>query len=197
MTDFLIAFSITMLMLTLVSERMANFIKLYFQSKTIYIPWLHKINGKWKWLLKAKIKLLADRQADKPAEKEREYRILTINIIIGIVVAVLLNLNLFEVVEATLENLESTHNDENQFISPIGIWTFEKIKDEWALFIFVLLFLWLSSLALFRHLFENEKKYEPKFKTIIIFWCVIFLVSPLIVIAAYYYHKMNFCSKPI
>lgn len=184
MTDFLIAFSITMLMLTLVSERMANFIKLYFQDKIIYIPWLHKINGRWVWLLKAKIKLLADKQTNKRAEKEREYRILTINIIIGIVVAVLLNLNLFEIVEATFENLESTQNNIKEFVSPIDIWTFEKIKTEWQLFVFVFLFLWLNSLTMFKHLFENESKYEPKLKTILIFWGVIFVVIPLIPIVA-------------
>lgn len=100
-TQFLISLSIIMLMLSFITERVANFLKIHYQDKTLFIffPRLKKVKGENKldlWL-RTNIKILAYRQPSIPGEKEREYRILIINIVIGIFVAALSNANLFQI----------------------------------------------------------------------------------------------------
>lgn len=103
LTEFLIAFSVIMLMLTLISERLANFLKIHFQDKMLIIPFLYYTidnqgEKKWHSFLKVNLEIIANKQPSRAMEKEREYRILIINIIIGIIIAIFTNANFFEII---------------------------------------------------------------------------------------------------
>jgi hypothetical protein len=154
--DFLIAFSIFMLILALINERIANFLKIYFQDKTIFIPFLHKSEGKLTFFLRANLKIIAYKQPTKSAEKEREYRIIIINILIGFIIATLLNANLFQIAEALFTKINGN------FVPPVQGWQWKAIAGKPENYIlggiFWLVFLWSISLVLFNNLAENENK---------------------------------------
>ncbi|MGC4039938.1 MAG: hypothetical protein QM710_03855 [Flavobacterium sp.] len=151
LTDFLISFSIIMMMLSFVSERTSNFIKLYFQSKIIYIPFIYiDKNGKWNVFLSAKLEILAYSQPTQAAEKEREYRVMIINIIIGIIIAALANANFFEIIKKI--SSKTSNND----VILIQGWLMSDIDLPKVLgFFYLLTFLWSLSLMLFNKLQEN------------------------------------------
>lgn len=153
------------MMLSLVSERAANFIKLYFQSKEIYIPFVHKTDGKWNSFLKVKLEILAYKQPTVMAEKEREYRVMIVNILVGILIATLANANFFEIVKDISSKKDSVE------ISIKGI-----LVDGFNMTLFVgalymLYFLWSISIILFSRLHEHESSIEKhKFKKPFISW---------------------------
>ena len=64
LTEFLIAFSIIMLMLSFVSERVSNFLKLHFQNKSIWIPYPH-FNKVFRWGLRTQIKILGPQSTNR------------------------------------------------------------------------------------------------------------------------------------
>ncbi|PXY41361.1 hypothetical protein DMB65_08135 [Flavobacterium cheongpyeongense] len=163
-----------MMMLSLVSERAANFIKLYFQGKEIYIPFISKIKGKWQYYLKVRLEILAYKQPTEMAEKEREYRVMIINVLVGIVIASLANASLFELIKQISSN-------ENESIAIKGI-LFNN-DNAWNLIvgaIYMLFFLWSMSLILFSRLpeFESDNK-KKNYKTPLIIW---FVTTVIIVI---------------
>lgn len=88
LVELLIALSIIMLMLSFITERLANFLKLYLDGSYIF-P-------------------LALRQLTLAAEKKRELKILTINIMAGIFIATLANANFFQIIPAIFEGKSET-----------------------------------------------------------------------------------------
>ncbi|WP_136666826.1 hypothetical protein [Flavobacterium sp. H122] len=152
LTDFLIAFSIIMMMLSFISERASNFIKLYFQSKKIYIPFIYiDKNQKLKWFLSAELQILAYKQPTEGGEKEREYRVMIINIIIGIIIAALTNANFFEIIK------KITSSTTNKDVVIIEGWLMDDIdKAKIIGFFYLLTFLWSLSLMFFNKLQENN-----------------------------------------
>ena len=58
LTDPLIGFTTIIFVMSTISERVANFLKLYFQDKMIYIPVIpHKAGGKWVFFMEARISI--------------------------------------------------------------------------------------------------------------------------------------------
>ncbi len=162
LTEFLIAFSIVMMMLSLISERAANFLKIHFQGKKIIIPYIYwedpekdekkKEDGKkkLKFYLSARLRILAYTQPTETMEKEREYRIQVINIFIGILIAAFANANFFEIIANIKEG--------NANMSIVG-WDINDLKVQHFLgFLYLIIFIWSVSLMLFNRLQENEEK---------------------------------------
>lgn len=154
-TDLAIAYASVVFVMSTISERVANFIKLYFQDKVIYIPVIpHRKRGKWVYCLKARLRILAEQQVTEAAEKEREYRILVINMIVGILCAAFININIFELNYA---DPEGSHFN-------LG-WQLDKLDG--GIFIlaafYLFLFLWSVSLILFSKLEENERTVRWRF----------------------------------
>ncbi|WP_310555490.1 hypothetical protein [Flavobacterium sp.] len=177
LTDFLISFSIIMMMLSIVSERASNFIKLYFQGKIIYIPFLYtNEHKKWKFFLSAKLEILAYSQPTEGAEKEREYRIMIINIIIGIIIAALANANFFEIVK----KISSSFTNNDAII--VQGWLMSDINKEKVFgFIYLLIFLWSLSLMLFNKLQENNTNVNQYYvKSPFLIWIVISIIILLL-----------------
>ncbi|MCQ4142269.1 hypothetical protein [Chryseobacterium sp. EO14] len=171
-TQFLISFAIIMMMLSLVSERVANFIKLYFQGKELYIPFLYKEDGKWHYFLKVRLEILAYKQPTEMAEKEREYRVMIINVLTGIIIATLADANFFEIVKSISLNTDIS-------IKGILIHSFSS-----KLFIgglYILFFLWSISLILFSRLQEFKDGIQKrKYKNPFIVWICLTLIMLLI-----------------
>ncbi|WP_024772963.1 hypothetical protein [Aquimarina macrocephali] len=163
-TELLISFSIIMMMLSFVSERLSNLIKLYYQNKTIFIPYPHKgFKGKFLWGLEAKLKILANRQPTVQSEKQREYRVLVINILVGIAIAIFSNANFFELIKS----ISTFKGNDNNNINIILGWTIDRFTgdDKWWLLagaIYILLLLWSLSLILFNQLVETDNKISKR-----------------------------------
>lgn len=155
LSEGLISFSVIMLMLSFISERVSNLIKLYFQDKYIGIPFLYKKDGKWNFFLSVRIEILAIAQPTKAAEKEREYRLLVINIFVGVLVAMLTNVDFFEIVKAV-----SSHSNPGEFNFKIG-WDSIQIGKGYNYLLwgglYFLFFLWSVSLILFNQLIEKRR----------------------------------------
>lgn len=155
-----------MLMLTLVAERVSNFIKLFLQDKVIYIPYPHlkrekdaKGNaekGEFKLALKARLEVLAIKQPTKKAEKMREYRILVINVIIGTLIATVMNVNLVEIVQNISKAKGGT------FSMVFADWDFGKgeVSHYWIGALLLLLYVWSALTFLYGSL--PEKTYKPR-----------------------------------
>lgn len=177
LTDSLIGFTTIIFVMSTISERVANFLKLYFQDKIIYIPVVpHRAGGKWIFFMKARISILAQSQITQAAEKEREYRVLVINIIVGILSAAFINLNIFEV----LEYVGDTD-------TPLNIgWTLTDLRQSRIIFGFVYLFLfiWSGSLILFSKLPEQKRNISKKYIYTPFFVWLTFTVTLLIASAA-------------
>lgn len=162
LTEFLIAFSIVMLMLSFVSERVSNFLKLHFQNRTIFIfyPYI-KPNGQFKWGLKATLKILGERQPTVAMEKEREYRVMTINIIVGLAIATFTNANFFQIVER-ISKIPVTKGDVSLGI--ITGWKIEEILSYGpSIFIggiYLFFLVWSLSLIFFNRLQEVDFKID-------------------------------------
>lgn len=156
LSDSLIGFATIIFVMSTISERVSNFLKLYFQDKLIYIPIIpHKAGNKWVFFMEARISILAQSQITQAAEKEREYRVLVINIIVGILSAAFINLNIFEV----LEYVGDTGTSLN-----IG-WTLTDFKQGRIIFgiVYLFLFIWSGSLILFSKLQEQKKHISEKY----------------------------------
>lgn len=174
-TEFLISFSIIMMMLSLVSERAANFFKLYFQGKILYIPFLYRLKTGWITHLKVRIEILAYKQPTPEAEKEREYRLMVINILIGIVIATLANANFFEIVKQISSSDTTASLSVRGFSGP-----FDNSKFIVGSF-YMLFFIWSLSLILFSRLDEFHsqiKQYVYKYPFIL--WMIATLVLVLV-----------------
>ncbi|MBK8601489.1 MAG: hypothetical protein IPN80_13880 [Flavobacterium sp.] len=173
LTDFLISFSIIMMMLSFISERASNFIKLYFQSKIIYIPFLYiDKNNKWKLFLSAKLEILAYSQPTQAGEKEREYRVMIINIIIGIIIAAMANANFFEIVKKISS---STANKDEVMIQG---WLMSDVDFKKVIgLIYLLIFVWSLSLMLFNKLQENTTGVNQYYvRTPFLLWILVTLL---------------------
>lgn len=166
------------MMLSLISERTANFAKIHFQGKQIIIPYIHfDRQKKLKFYLSVTLKILAYEQPTQAMEKEREYRIQVINILIGIMIAAFANANFFDIIE------QIRHSQ--QTIAVTG-WKIEelKIKHLWGL-IYLITFIWSVSLMLFNRLQEGEEKANQKFVRFpFIIWITLTLILLLISINA-------------
>lgn len=177
MENLLIPFSITMLILALVTERVANFCKLYLQDKTIYIFYPHRFQKHTYFFLKARIRILAYKQPTKQAEKQREYRIMTINILIGIIVAVLMNANLFQIIQDIFEQSNSSDG-----VRLLLTWDIKNISGwQFVGLIYFIIIMWWSSLIFFNHLYESENSYKPTkgliwFSVFVLLVPVVFLI---------------------
>lgn len=174
LTDFLIAIATTVFIMSTISERVANFLKLYFQDKIIYIPIIpYKDNGKWVRMLEARLSILAQKQITEAAEKEREYRIMVINIIVGILSAAFININIFELLAV---------KDVNGLQLHLG-WTTSTLKSCEVIggILYLLLFLWSSSIILFSKLRENAARKNQRY-TYIPFYCWIITTLIFIII---------------
>ena len=188
-TEFFISFALIMMMLSLVSERVSNLIKLYFQNKEIYIPFISKKEGikainwkfwkkdskfreqnwkfwkNWTYYIKVKLVILAYKQPTEMAEKEREYRLMIINILTGITIACLANANFFEIVKQISQSNNDTSINikgilDNGFNASIVIGG-----------IYFLFFIWSVSLILFSRLQElDDKINKSKYKYPFLFW---------------------------
>lgn len=173
-TEFLISFSIIMMMLSLVSERASNFFKLYFQGKVLYIPFLYKLKTGWITHLKVRLEILAYKQPTAAAEKEREYRLMVINILIGIIIATLANANFFEIVKQISSSGEQS----------LAIRGFEAPFDQGVYlfgFVYMLFFLWSLSVILFSRLQEyNSQIKQYIYKYPFLLWILITIVLVLI-----------------
>lgn len=156
LTEFLIAFSIIMMMLSLISERAANFAKIHFQGKRISIPYIYFNSEKQlKFFLSTELKILAYEQPTAAMEKEREYRIQIINIIIGIIIAAFANADFFEITEQIRNSKQAvaiTGWDVNKF----------QLKHLFG-FLYLLTFLWSTSLLMFNRLQESQDKVNQKY----------------------------------
>lgn len=163
-TEYMITFAIIMMVLSSVSERLSNFFKLYFDGKTIVIPFLH-----WRaepytfknlsYILKVRIKILATKQANEKAEKEREYRIMVINILIGIILATLANANFFQIIEKISEfDPENTR----QTLNIIPGWVNASVSTLVAGGFFLSTTVWIVSVSLFSRLQEVPCKIKNK-----------------------------------
>lgn len=184
-TEFFISFAIVMMMLSLVSERVSNLIKLYFQNKEIYIPFLVTKKGTkisdynfWKdlkFFIKVKIVILAYKQPTEMAEKEREYRLMIINILTGITIACLSNANFFEIVR------QISHLKKETSLNIQGI-LFNGFSVE-IIFgaIYFLFFIWSVSLILFGRLQELDDNNKSKYKYPFLFWLGFTIVMLLII----------------
>lgn len=166
-TEFLISFAIIMMMLSFVSERASNFIKIHFQGKKIAIPYLciltiqspknpskivKRVTVCW---LEADLEILAFKQPTEAMEKEREYRVMIINIIVGIVIATFANANLFEI----LKEIGTIGKE----VNPLKGWQIQAYS--WKMlfgFLYMLLFLWSMSLMLFNRLAESSESFAKQ-----------------------------------
>lgn len=150
-TQFLISFSIIMMMLSLVSERGANFVKLYLQGKQLYLLFPHRSKDGFKLFMKARLEILAYKQPTVMAEKEREYRVMVINIIVGIMIAALANANFFEIVKQI-----STESDAHQQTIAIKGIFFDGADTSIVLgALYLLFFLWGMTVVAFSRLSEH------------------------------------------
>ena len=164
-----------MMMLSLVSERAANFFKLYFQGKILYIPFLYRLNTGWITHLKVRIEILAYKQPTPAAEKEREYRLMVVNILIGIVIATLANANFFEIVKQISSPDTGASLSIRGFVGPFDNSRF--IVGS----LYMLFFIWSLSLILFSRLDEFHsqiKQYVYKYPFIL--WIIITFVLVLL-----------------
>ncbi|WP_445712203.1 hypothetical protein [Flavobacterium sp.] len=168
-TEFLISFSTIMMMLSLISERASNFAKLYFQGKTLYIPFLYRYDKKWITHLKVKLDILSYRQPTLAGEKEREYRLMVINILIGVIIATLANANLFEIIRAIKTNIKTV---------PISGHNIETIDSYQVVgFLYMLFFIWSVSIILFTRLPEYHLKIKQKvYKYPFLLWALATIV---------------------
>ncbi len=170
LTEIFIRFATVLFVMSLISERVANFLKLYFQNKDIYIPVIpHRESDNWVFYLVARLRILAQRQITEAAEKEREYRILVINIIVGVLSAAFINLSIFRI-------FEYIRNQTGEL--QIG-WHLAQL-NRWEIYvgaIYLFLFFWSSSLILFSKLQETPKLqnqwaiYSPFY-----FWLVLTII---------------------
>ncbi|TYA71758.1 hypothetical protein [Seonamhaeicola marinus] len=163
-TELLISFSIIMMMLSFVSERLSNLIKLYYQDKTIFIPYPHKTkDNQWKCGLKAKLRILANKQPTIQSEKQREYRVLVINILVGIIIAVFSNANFFQLVKS----ISSFKGKQKENLDIILGWKINQFDSDlkYGLLIggiYLMFLLWSISLILFNQLVETRDKLDNK-----------------------------------
>lgn len=172
-TDLAIAYTSIIFVMSTISERVANFTKLYFQDKVIYIPVIpHRESGKWVYSMKARLAILAQQQVTEAAEKEREYRILVINIIVGILCAAFINLNIFELNYSEIQN--SNLN--------LG-WQLSNIKG-WKFFlsvVYFLWFLWSVSAILFSKLQETKRNINEEYiKYPFYAWLIVTIVIAIV-----------------
>ncbi len=93
----LIEFAIIMFILSLITERIANFIKLSLHEKALNIPTSDYNQGfAWSTL---KFGNLRDKSTDRNITKTRENKVLIINLILGFLVAFMFNADLFTIFE--------------------------------------------------------------------------------------------------
>ena len=174
-TDLLIGLGSIIFVMSTISERVSNFLKLYFQDKVIYIPVIpHKENGKWMYLMEAKLRILAQQQATEAAEKEREYRILVINIIVGVLSAAFININIFELFDYIKSSgkLNIGWNINRGLTVPVITGA-----------AYLSLFLWSTSLILFSKLQEKNKDVRQRYVYIpLLFWLIATLVMVILLI---------------
>lgn len=172
-----ISFSIIMLMLSFIAERLSNFLKLYFNNKKIWIPFFYwkkkpRTFKNFSWGFSTQLRILANRQPTEAAEKEREYRILTINIILGILLATLINANFFEIITAI-----STISGQGNDLNLISGWSESDIENKLPKFIIGgimhLTLIWAVSLMLFNRLDENKQRIEPQWRIRIPFFVLV------------------------
>lgn len=191
--DDLISFAIIMMMLSFVAERISNFLKLYFQDKKVSILCPHKSrrDGLWKLGFKTEIKILAYKQPTVATEKQREQRIMIINIIIGVLIAAITNANFFEILDAIAD-------DEAQ--NAIKGWDWEKLKQSnisirsfWLGALYLLSLLWAVSLMFFNRLFENKERIEQHYTYIP--FALIFLTTIGILLFAGQNEPSNFVQS--
>ena len=200
-----------MMLLSFISERLSNFLKLYFQGKEIWIFFPNKLPSldvkdkiqrrayykeirpnsskyivpwtRWSLGLVGRIKLLAKKQPTSAAEKEREYRVMTINIIVGIIVATISNGNFFEISEA-ISNVATENNNGLQILPG---WDLDKMQDKiWPHIIgavYLISLLWSVSLMFFNRLFEvNTKISQQKIRRPFFILLITTIISLLIVL---------------
>lgn len=157
-----------MLMLSFIAERLSNFMKLYFNNKKIWIPFFYWENkpknyANFRWGFSTRLRILANRQPTESAEKEREYRILTINIVFGILLATLINANFFEIISVVGKISEGDSE-----LNIISGWSQSEIIGDLDKYIkgavFHILLLWSVSLMLFNRLDENKQRIEPQWR---------------------------------
>lgn len=179
-TEFLISFSTIMMMLSLISERASNFAKLYFQGKKLYIPFLYRYKKKWITHLEVKLDILSYRQPTLAGEKEREYRLLVINILIGIIVATVANANLFEIIRS-IKNVNKE--------LPISGYDITAFNEKHLIgFLYMFFFIWSVSLILFTRLPEYHIKIKQKvYKYPFLFW--VFTTIVFVLYGAIYKEK--------
>ncbi|MCQ4142563.1 hypothetical protein [Chryseobacterium sp. EO14] len=192
-TQFFISFAIIMMMLSLVSERLANFIKLYFQGKELYIPFIYREDGNWHYFLKVRLEILAYKQPTEMAEKEREYRVMIINVLIGIVIATLADANFFEIVK------EIGSLKENSGLSVKGILINGFTGNLIIGAVYMFFFLWSISLILFSRLQElkddfQKRKYKRPFIAWICFTIIILLIFKDKNLNSEYLRDVNFIA---
>lgn len=195
-TESIIAFSILMFMLSLISERVTNFIKISFQDKTIRIFFPHKKrnanNQQRFWYLKAKIQVLAFKQPAVEIEKKREFRIMVINMIIGIAISVFCNLNLFQAFKEIIAG-----NDQQALKG----WDIDFLMHHlWHVVvggIYILLIIWMISMYLFAHLDELDEKDKPDLKWLYVFSIFFVIVSILILLGESFFRGVESYSYNI
>lgn len=181
-TQFFISFAIIMMLLSLVSERLANFIKLYFQGKKLYIPFVFKEDGKWYYFLEVELKVLAYKQPTEMAEKEREYRVMIINILVGILIATLADGNFFNIIR---DISKEPQNHTKTFSSLKGI-LYDGFSTKLVLgTAYMFFFLWSVSLVLFSRLQEFKNfSYKVKYMKPLVLWffltIILFVLSWLL-----------------
>lgn len=146
-TGTLIPFCIVMMMLSFISERAANFLKLYFQGKKITILYPSR-----PFFRSVRIELLSYEQPTESGEKEREVRVLIINIIIGILVASLANANFFQIVK----DISSPAGPQQLNLGWRNIKGYNVLPLIGGL-LYMALFLWSCSLLLFNRLLETKR----------------------------------------
>lgn len=189
LTEFLIAFSTTILILTLVSERFGNFFKLFLQDRRVLIPFIRSVNiskvasgkvrlGKeapWYHLVSLSLKLdiMAVPQLDRRDEKLREYRILFANVIIGTLVATLINADLFGIIEQILK-VEADKKIESEII--LKSWSLAyQAEVLWTGAIAQLIVVWTLMVLMFN--IQYTEKDKPKNLTVLaFFWGALALV---------------------
>ena len=206
--DFYIAFSIVMLLLSFISERFSNFLKLHFQNKRIWIFYPHRIrkrvrrdNGQeamdidlsspssdrktatksFAWGFSTELKLLSGKQPTKKAEKEREYRIITINILVGVLVATLANADFFHILE-NLNQLVAAVEDSNPNVSILPSRDIRNIGfKEFFGAAYMILLLWSISLMLFNRLYEvNTNRSRQQMR--IPFLCMVLVTIVMLIL---------------
>ena len=185
-TEFLISFSIIMMMLSFVSERASNFVKLYFQGKTLYIPFIYRSKKKWITHLEVKLDILAYKQPTIAGEKEREYRLMVINILIGIIIATLANSNLFEIIRSIKKQIKTL---------PISGYDISIMETKHIIgFLYMIFFLWSISIILFSRLPEYEAKIKIKYYK---YSFLIWIVTSVVLLLVGFSLKIDWCLSII